>query len=103
MPLRVRAWILVAGLASIFVLALLLIYAPPDGRERGELAQFLGRFHPLSVHLPIALLLLVPMLECAGVFQEASPASGGLRAGNCNRDRDHCCGARMAARLERRL
>ena len=70
MPLRVRVWTLVVALASIFVLVLLLIYAPPDGRERGELAQFLGRFHPLIVHIPIALILLVPILECAGLIQE---------------------------------
>lgn len=70
MPLRVRVWTLVAGLVSIFVLVLLLLYAPPDGRERAELAQFLGRFHPLIVHVPIALLLLVPILECAGLVQE---------------------------------
>src|ERR1700756_5019254 len=70
MPLRVRAWTLVAGLTSIFLLVMLLLYAPPDGQARAEFAQFLGRFHPLIVHLPIALLLLVPILECAGVIQE---------------------------------
>src|SRR4029077_2612246 len=70
MPLRVRAWTLVAGLTSIFLLVMLLLYAPPDGQERAEFAQFLGRFHPLIVHIPIALLLLIPILECAGVIQE---------------------------------
>jgi uncharacterized membrane protein/mono/diheme cytochrome c family protein len=50
----------------IFVLVLLLLVAPPDGTERSELLQFIGRFHPLSVHLPIALLLLVPVFEVAG-------------------------------------
>jgi uncharacterized membrane protein len=70
MPLRVREWILGVGAAAIFPLLILLIYAPPDGRERAELAQFLGRFHPLAVHLPIALLLLVPLLECAAFARE---------------------------------
>src|SRR5882762_2401257 len=65
MPLRVRAWILGVGAIAIFPLLILLIYVPPDGRERAELAQFLGRFHPLAVHIPIALLLLVPVLEVA--------------------------------------
>ena len=69
MPLRARAWTLIAGFASIVLLVMLLLYAPPDGQERAELAQFLGRFHPLIVHIPIALLLLVPILECAGVIQ----------------------------------
>ena len=67
MPLRVRAWILGVGIAALFLLLILLVYAPPDGRERAELAQFLGRFHPLAVHLPIALLLLVPVLEVAAL------------------------------------
>jgi len=70
MPLRVRGWILGAGAAAIFPLLILLIYAPPDGRERAELAQFLGRFHPLAVHIPIALLLLAPLLECAAFARE---------------------------------
>jgi len=39
---------------------------PPDGRERARAAQFVGRFHPLAVHLPIGLLVLVPLLEIAG-------------------------------------
>lgn len=54
------------GLISVLALFTLVICAPPDGRERAELAQFLGNFHPLLVHLPIGLLLLVPVLEIAG-------------------------------------
>jgi uncharacterized membrane protein len=46
---------------------------PPDGHERSELAQFLGRFHPLVVHLPIAFLLLVPILEVVGTFGRSPP------------------------------
>jgi uncharacterized membrane protein len=70
MPLRVRTWILGVGVAAIFPLPILLIYAPPDGQQRAELAQFLGRFHPLAVHIPIALLLLVPLLEVAALARE---------------------------------
>ncbi len=54
------------GLASLGVLVSLLVFAPPDGKERAELFQFIGRFHSLSVHLPIALLIVVPLLELAG-------------------------------------
>jgi uncharacterized membrane protein len=72
MPLRVRGWILGVGSAAIFLLLILLVYAHPDGRERADLAQFIGRFHPLAVHLPIALLLLVPLLECAALAREQS-------------------------------
>jgi len=53
-------------LASIVVLATLALLAPPDGNERARLLQFIGRFHPLTVHLPIALLIFVPILEIAG-------------------------------------
>jgi uncharacterized membrane protein len=60
------------GVAAILPLPILLIYAPPDGQQRAELAQFFGRFHPLAVHIPIALLLLVPILECATLARERS-------------------------------
>jgi mono/diheme cytochrome c family protein len=53
-------------LAPILVLPALIIFLPPDGLERAKTAQFLGRFHPLAVHFPIALILLVPLLELAG-------------------------------------
>lgn len=53
-------------LAALAMLLGLLLFAPPDGKERAELLQFVGRFHPLSVHLPIALLIVVPLIEIAG-------------------------------------
>jgi mono/diheme cytochrome c family protein/uncharacterized membrane protein len=52
------------------LLAVLALRAPPDGHERGAAAQFLGRFHPVIVHVPIALMLLVPVLELAGRARE---------------------------------
>ena len=57
------------GLFLVIALALAVLKAPPDGLERGQLSQFLGRFHPLVVHLPIGLVLLVAALECAGFFR----------------------------------
>jgi uncharacterized membrane protein len=69
MKLRVRAWATGTGAAGIALLFVRLLQAPPDGVQRSELAQFLGRFHPLAVHLPIALLVLVPLLECASLFR----------------------------------
>ena len=53
-------------LAWFGILVCLLLLAPPDGKERAELLQFVGRFHSLSVHLPIALLIVVPLIELAG-------------------------------------
>ena len=63
MILRSRLVLIAISAALILLLLLALLHAPPDGRERGDFSQFVGRFHPLVVHLPIALLLLVPLLE----------------------------------------
>jgi hypothetical protein len=63
-PLRLRLGLL--ALALILLLCALLILFPPDGLERASWAQFIGRFHLLTVHFPIALVLLVPVLEWAG-------------------------------------
>ena len=54
------------ALTPILLLFILVIALPPDGVERGQWAQFIGRFHPIAVHLPITLILLVPVLELAG-------------------------------------
>jgi uncharacterized membrane protein len=51
---------------AILVLLVLVAFLPPDGTERATWAQFIGRFHPLAVHLPIALILLVPVMELVG-------------------------------------
>jgi uncharacterized membrane protein len=61
---RVRFGLLT--LAPILMLPVLVLLAPPDGNERAQLLQFVGRFHLLAVHLPIALLVMVPVLELAG-------------------------------------
>ncbi len=62
-PRRRAAWIGLPPLAALVVLARRL---PPDGRDHAPLAQFFGRFHPSVVHFPIALLLLVALVEVAG-------------------------------------
>ena len=56
----------------ILLLFSLSIFFPPDGRERAQWIQFIGRFHPLAVHLPIALMLLVPVLEMVGRWERFS-------------------------------
>ena len=53
-------------LAPILAVTTLVAFFPPDGRERAEWAQFIGRFHPSLVHFPITLFLLVPILEIVG-------------------------------------
>jgi hypothetical protein len=66
MLLRNRLVLFGIGTVLLLTLSWLLLHVPPDGLEHGELNQFIGRFHPLVVHLPIALLLLVAVLESAG-------------------------------------
>src|SRR5215470_10233922 len=66
---RSRLSLIALGAVFILALAWALLHVPPDGIEHGELNQFVGRFHPLVVHLPIAFLLLVPLLECIGLFR----------------------------------
>jgi uncharacterized membrane protein/mono/diheme cytochrome c family protein len=60
------AWV-AAGAGVWAVLVFLARQMPPDGRERGDFGQFLGRFHTILVHGPVALILLVPAMELAGL------------------------------------
>lgn len=52
-----------------------------DGKPHADWQQFLGRFHPLAVHLPIGLLVLVPILEIAGAFRQALRETAGFVLG----------------------
>jgi len=62
-------WITSSALSAILILLPWLIKL--DGKPHADWQQFLGRFHPLVVHLPIGLLVLVPVLEIAGAFRPA--------------------------------
>lgn len=63
-------------------LSLLLLSLPwvvrLDGHPHADWQQFLGRFHPLVVHLPIGLLVLVPLLEVAGSPRPALREAAGF-------------------------
>ena len=54
-----------------FVLVALPIVFPLDGHAHADVLQFLGRFHPLLLHLPIGLIVLLPALEIAGAIRPA--------------------------------
>jgi hypothetical protein len=69
MSARFKSILCGVGLFTVLTLLFAVLKAPPDGTERGEWSQFVGRFHPLAVHLPIALVLLVAVLECASLFR----------------------------------
>jgi uncharacterized membrane protein len=67
-------WIRAVWLASLvfsLVLLLLPLIVKLNGRPHADWEQFLGRFHPLAVHLPIGFLVLVPLLELAGFYRPA--------------------------------
>jgi Planctomycete cytochrome C len=63
-------------------LSLLLLSMPwlvkLDGHPHADWQQFIGRFHPLAVHLPIGLLVLVPLLEVAGAMRPALREAAGF-------------------------
>lgn len=64
----------VCGLAALLLSAGLLLLpwlVKLDGKPHADWQQLLGRFHPLVVHLPIGLLVLVPALEIAGAWRPA--------------------------------
>jgi hypothetical protein len=63
------AWIR-AGCISIVLVALPFIFRL-DGHAHADWLQFLGRFHPALLHLPIGLIVLVPVLEIAGARRPA--------------------------------
>jgi mono/diheme cytochrome c family protein len=53
-------------LVPILALASLFLAFPPDGQERSPWLLFAGKFHLLTIHFPIALLYIVPLLELIG-------------------------------------
>jgi uncharacterized membrane protein len=66
---------------TTWVLVLLPFVVHLDGREHAAWEQFLGRFHPLAVHLPIGLVVLVPVLEIAGMRKPALREATGFVLG----------------------
>ena len=84
-----------AALVALIVICSLAFLFPPDGEERGEWLQFIGHFHPLVVHFPIALILILPLLElaarrpqwdslhAAAGFVLDSCDGGGIRGSRC--------------------
>jgi uncharacterized membrane protein len=71
-----RAW-MVAGWATALILVSLL-FVPLDGRSHADWLQFLGRLHPLLVHLPIGLIVLLPVLEILGIRRPSLRDAAGL-------------------------
>jgi uncharacterized membrane protein len=64
--LSTRTNLALLTLAPLLLVLALVVFFPPDGTERSESAQFIGRFHLAAIHFPIALILLIPILEIVG-------------------------------------
>jgi uncharacterized membrane protein/mono/diheme cytochrome c family protein len=82
-PSLLRAATALAAFGLWLGLLFLALRLPPDGREHGNLGQFVGRLHPLLVHGPVALLALIPLMELAGLIPRWShlrPAAGWILA-----------------------
>jgi uncharacterized membrane protein len=69
-------WLVVLALAPVLVIIPFLFRL--DGRTHGDWLQFLGRFHPLLVHIPIGILALLPLLEIAGTSRPAFRDAAGF-------------------------
>ena len=70
------AWLAALALSALLLLLPALVRL--DGQPHADWQQFLGRFHPLAVHLPIGLLVLVPLLEITGAFRPALREAAGF-------------------------
>lgn len=70
-----------ASFVFSFILALLPWIVKLDGKPHADWQQFLGRFHPLAVHLPVGFLLLIPILEIAGIFRPSLREAAGFVLG----------------------
>ena len=67
-----------ASLGSSILLLSLPWLVRLDGHPHADWQQFLGRFHPLVVHVPIGLLVLVPLLEAGGARRPALREAAGF-------------------------
>ncbi|WP_193214144.1 c-type cytochrome domain-containing protein [Luteolibacter marinus] len=63
------------GLLLIAAMAALFWVGPPPEDGLPDIAKFIGRFHPVILHLPIGMLLLVLVLETGKLFSRKKPSS----------------------------
>ena len=71
-----RRWAILTGALGFVLLSLL--FLPLNGQTHADWLQFFGRFHPLLVHLPIGLIVLLPVLELLGMRRPALREAAGL-------------------------
>jgi uncharacterized membrane protein len=71
-----RLW--VAALCAVILILILPRFFPLDGHPHADWLQFIGRFHPLLVHLPIGLIVLLPLLEIVGASRPSLREAAGF-------------------------
>ena len=76
-----RRWLARFSLPAIATLVLLPFLWKLDGQSHADWQQLIGRFHPLAVHLPIGMLLLIPLLEIRGLSHPALREAAGFILG----------------------
>src|SRR5215470_7092357 len=69
-------WLRLLGLSAL--LLTLPFAVRLTGRPHADWLQFLGRFHPLLVHLPIGLIAIFPLLEFMGARRPALRDAAGF-------------------------
>lgn len=65
MGLRLKLTLIMGGLVSLLLIGLPFVF-PLTGETSADGVTALGRFHILVLHFPIALLLIIPLLEILG-------------------------------------
>lgn len=69
---------LFVGAAWAVLMGTLWFFFRDGGPEDGHLLHFLGRFHVIAVHLPVGIILLIPILEIASRFPSLKHLRGAL-------------------------
>jgi uncharacterized membrane protein len=54
------------------VMVVLFVVNPLTGEEQSDLLNFMGRFHPVVLHLPIGFFIILGILELASIFSPSS-------------------------------
>ena len=70
--------VIVRALACSTILLLLPFLLPLNGRAHADWLQFLGRFHPVLLHVPIGMIVLLPVVEIAGNKRPALREAAGF-------------------------
>lgn len=75
---RGKPWLLTLfGLAAAGgLIAMPFLVGPPDGEKMPDLVRFLGHFHPVLLHLPIGVFVLILFQELGAIFGRRGGGSG---------------------------